>query len=114
MPFWQAPDTFHDDPIWAALAEGDPDELDRLQAAWCRLLSYSARHRTNGYGELWSAVALCHHDRSLMERLLEQPLATVPPLLHQPEDDCSCTEEPWPYGWQFRLHDASRGRPCRG
>ena len=113
MPYWQASDTHHDDPIWAALAQGRPDVVDRLQAAWSRLMSLASRQRSDGYLTSWSALTACHGRQPTLDLLRSQPLADVAPLVHAPGDECDCLDEEWRAGYDLRLHAFLRRNPSR-
>lgn len=113
MPYWQASDTHHDDPIWAALAQGSPDRVDRLQAAWSRCMSIASRQRSDGYLTTWSALAQCHGRQATLDLLCSQPLADVAPLVHRRGDECDCLEEAWREGYDLRLHAFLKRNPSR-
>lgn len=113
MPWWQASDTHHDDPIWATLAEGRPDVVDRLQAAWGRLMSLASRQRSDGYLTSWAALAQCHNRKATLEALCSRPLADMPALVHRPGDECDCLDEDWRQGYELRLHGFLKRNPSR-
>lgn len=113
MPYWQASDTHHDDPIWAALAQGRLDVVDRLQAAWARLMSIASRQRSDGYLTTYSALEQCRGKQGTLDALCSRPLADVAPMLHRRGDSCPCLDDDWREGYDLRLHGFLKRNPSR-
>lgn len=111
MPFWMESDTFADDPLWSALAQGDLDRRDRLQAAWCRLKAKSSHVRSDGYLTRDLALRYVRNPRDL-ERLTTSVLGR-PARLHLPDHDCDCLGEDWVPGYDLRIHRFLRRNPSK-
>lgn len=112
MPYWLESDTFHEDPIWEVLADGDITQLDRLQAAYCRLKSQASHNLSDGYLTEQAALALCRRRRTL--ELLCTAVLGRSPLMHRRGDDCECLGPgPWVDGYAFRIHQFLKRNPSR-
>lgn len=101
MPYLQESDTFHDDPRWAAAAEGRSVTVDQLQAGYMRLKSLSARHATSGW--LTEAMAREQARPAVLTALATRAITNMPPMLHTPKDECDCFEA-WVKGYAYLLH----------
>lgn len=113
MPYWLETDQFADDQVWDALAGGNADRRDRLQAAYCRLKAKASHLLTDGYLTEDTALRYARGSRDLLERLTVSVLGR-PPRLHRPGDDCECLGvDGWVDGYAFRIHAFLRRNPSR-
>lgn len=112
MVYWLGSDTFHSDDIWGVLAEGRPDQEDRLQAAYCRLMSQSSHLLTNGYLTEQKALEGCRGRRPVLDKLCLAVLDR-PPLVHREHDKCSCLGDEWVAGYAYRIHAFLKRNPAR-
>ncbi|WP_431729952.1 HNH endonuclease [Verrucosispora sp. TAA-831] len=111
MPYWLESDTFADEPIWDALANGDANLVDHLQAAYCRLKAKASHIKRDGY--LTEATAVRYARRRRWLDLLCTPVLDEQPLLHRPDDDCPCLGDSWTQGYAYRIHNFLRRNPSR-
>ena len=113
MPYWLESDTFADDPVWEVLAEGNLDQLDRLQSAYARLKSKASHLKTDGYLTEQTALRYARNRRQLLDRLAISVLDR-PPLLHRPGDECECLGDArWIEGYAFRIHQFLYRNPSK-
>lgn len=112
MPYWLESDTFADDPVWEVLAEGNPDRLDALQAAYARLKAKASHLLTDGYLTDQTALRYCRGRRQLLDRLTVKVLER-PPLVHRRGDECDCLGDTWIDGYQYRIHAFLKRNPSR-
>lgn len=113
MPYWLEGDEFATDPTWGALAKGNADRKDFLQAAYCRLKAAASHVRSDGY--LTDEMALAHaRNRPQLLELLATPILGRPPKLHRPGDECVCLGDgPWIDGYAWRIHAFLKRNPSR-
>lgn len=113
MPYWVESDTFHADAVWEALAGGNADRLDQLQAAYCRLKSLASHLLSNGYLMEQAALRHCRGRRWILDRLCT-PVLGEPALLHRPDDECDCLgDAPWTDGYAYRIHAFLKSNPSK-
>lgn len=119
MTYWLGSDDHAADPVWKVLAVDkagrvDRDRVDRLQAAWSRLMATAAHLRSDGYLTGFDALAQCWGRQSVLDSLCT-PVLDRPPALHRRGDECPCLGDWWIDGYAYRLHDfRTVERPCRG
>ncbi|MEU7170897.1 hypothetical protein ABZ949_05310 [Micromonospora tulbaghiae] len=103
--------------MWHVLAADkagrvDRDRLDRLQAAWSRLMSTAARARSDGYLTAYDALDRCHGRTAVLDALCTAVLDR-PPILHRQGDDCECLGDGWIDGYAYRIHGFLKRNPSK-
>lgn len=117
MTYWLGSDDFASDPAWEVLAVDkagrvDRDRVDRLQAAWARLMATAAHLRSDGYLTASRALDQCWGRTAVLDALCT-PVLDRPPMLHRRGDECSCLGDGWIDGYAYRLHAFLKRNPSR-
>lgn len=99
--------------MWVKLSDDMPEHAkfqmltkvadnERLLAKWVKLATWSNRSRTDGFIPAHVVKRVCSW------KFLAAMRATITyhaPILHERGDDCPCLEDqPWPDGFDYRLH----------